>query len=522
MIRALTGKELRQHAVTFAFLFALLLIGLAGITGQRFLSRAAGTGLAGVRLLLITIVPLGCIMLSHVLVAAEFGRKTQLFLDALPLPRWRLIAVKYLLGFFILLAGSIAALAIELTSGRGKATLTAEFTVILVAKVAVWLLFIYSVFFAHSLLGRYRIPVVIASILILLQLQQEGVPTGEFAPFQLVDHRFAYEAHHFPLRELLITVAVSCGLIGIAFWLGLARDATLAGFLAKRMSGPEKAFFTFLTMAGLLSMAYTMERRKELEVVRMPGAVEVERGAVRVAVSAAVASPTSAEQAAIQRVSSLITTEMEALSAYLNCETLPPIFIVHRRDFASDRIENGELKAKQGLMLRANVATETFDQEKFLQRLVHEILLLKSSGRAAKEPNAWVLAGFPSWWMEKRRNAPTRSEDPLRLKQPVELSDEAISDWLKLQKTIGESEAKTLARIGLTALESRYGEEASQRFLRAMFAADVPKDIRGWLSDVTHPMSARLQAATGASLESFAQAWAASLPAVTEEPPKPE
>lgn len=512
MIRALLEKELRQHAVTFAFLFALLLVGLAAINGNRFLNEFAGTGLEGMRLLLVTLVPLGSIMMGHVLIATEFGRKTQLFLEGLPLPRWRLLGIKYLLGLFVLAAGSAAALAIAFQSESESGALTSRYVMIVGAKTAIWLLFAYSVFFTHALLGRYRLPVAIATFLLLAYLGQKGLAVEQFPAFQLIDERFSYEAHHLPVRELWQTFGISAALVAVAFWIGLARDATLAGVLARRMSPREKLAFTFIIIAGIASLGYAIERQEHNEAVRMPGAVEWERGIIRVAGSAAVSAPSSAEQAAVQRIVPLVGTELERVAEYLGCQTMPSIFIVHRRDFKDGRIEKGELKPKQGLMLRVNLTSDSFLEDLFVEHVIWHVFNHKSSGRASAEANAWVLTGFPRWWVRTRTNL-YKKEAHAAVKanqkppEKVELTENSVKQWFTIERKLGSGRALAAAAVGLAILEKEYGQEACRRFLRSMLANDVPQDARGWLRDVINPMPRRFERITGASWPDFISQW---------------
>ena len=109
MMRGLLTKELRQHGTTFAFLFLVLLGALTLIVGNSLLRRAAGGGFSAVQMLHVTFVPIACLVLGQVLIATEFRQKTQLFLEGLPLPRWRMLAVKFTLGLALLVVSVAAA-----------------------------------------------------------------------------------------------------------------------------------------------------------------------------------------------------------------------------------------------------------------------------------------------------------------------------------------------------------------------------------------------------------------------------
>src|SRR5436190_5130922 len=104
MIATLLRKELRQHTGLFVLLGCVLFFGLILVSSNAVLSRSLGSGFAGLKVLLYTLLPAGAMLLGNALIASEFRHKTQLFLEGLPVPRWKLLAVKYatLLGALLL------------------------------------------------------------------------------------------------------------------------------------------------------------------------------------------------------------------------------------------------------------------------------------------------------------------------------------------------------------------------------------------------------------------------------------
>src|SRR5579862_2605905 len=103
MTWTLIRKELRQHWL------AVLLLGLGTMLGYGLIIAAtltkgqAGSGFEVLRLFLALMGPLSAVLLCHRLVVLEYQSRTQLFLEGLPLARWRMVLVKYSLGFLAIL-----------------------------------------------------------------------------------------------------------------------------------------------------------------------------------------------------------------------------------------------------------------------------------------------------------------------------------------------------------------------------------------------------------------------------------
>jgi hypothetical protein len=518
MTRGLVAKELRQHAFTLAFLFLVLLVGLAAIVGNSSLRRSVGVGFEAVHLLLCTFVPIACLVLGQVLIATEFRQQTQLFLEGLPLPRWRMLAVKFALGLGVLIAAVAAALYVAWLRARGAEAMTLRFATLLALKSAGWVWFFYTLCFVHSFLGRYRIPFGVALFFAWLGLNGAGVNIAAFGPFALVDQRFAYEREVLPVEELVVTAALGLGLAVLGFGLGLVRDATVASLLAEKMSSREKVFMTFLIVAMAMLGAYLFEHYKNSTPVQMPGATEARHGVVLVLASAAVDAPTREESAALEHVAKRAAEELGALADYLGCKTFPPVFIVHRRDLKGGEWSDGELKPTQGVLVRANLTDKAFDETSLHTWLVRQTLLAQSSGLAGRERHAWVLDGIGEWWPRRDRGLDDAWLAPARQAMPADFSARHLAVWFTLSRAAGEKPARELAATGLTIFGQRHGTDALRRFLSAMYVRAQPNDFRGWFSDILRPARSRLHSATGVDEKAFVAEWRAAL-ATAPSPP---
>jgi hypothetical protein len=520
MIRGLLTKELRQHGLTFLFLFLVLLGALVLIAGNSVLRRATGGGFSAVLLLHTMYVPLACLVLGQVLIATEFRQKTQLFLEGLPLPRWRMLAVKFGLGLALLIGSVGSAIFVAWWTARNSEAMTPRFATLVALKSAGWVWFLYTLCFAHAFLGRYRVALALTILFVFFTLKGSAVPVGQFGPFALIDDRFAFERHILPVEALVTTGLLGLGLAALGFTLGLVRDASVASLLAEKMSSREKVFITFLVAAALMLGVFLFERYRTATPVRMPGATEAQHSVVRVMASAAVDAPSREETATIERVAKRAADELGALADYLGCKSFPPVFIVHRRDLAAGEWSNGDLKASQGVLVRANLTAAPFDEVSLHRWLVRETLLAHTGGLAGRERNAWALDGL-AWWWPQRAEAAAAGEPfaawlpEAKRAMPVDFSPRDLGRWLSLEKDAGESRARALAASGLGVLAQRHGAEARQRFLSAMFGAERPADSRGWIADVIRPRSRRFYAATGVREKDFVVEWRAAL----NEPP---
>ena len=525
MMRGLLTKELRQHGVTFGFLFLALLGALTLVLSNTLLRQVNGGGLSAVRILHFAFVPIACLMLGQALIATEYRQKTQLFLEGLPLPRWRMLTVKFALGLVVLVFCVAAVLFVAWWSSRGSNGMTPRFAALLALRSMGWVWFLYTLCFVHAFLGRYRLAFVLILIFGFYALSLYDVPVGEFGPFALIDQLFATERHVFPSHDLVVTALLGLGLATLGFGLGLIRDASVASLLAEKMSAREKLVISFLMGAALMLVGFLVEHHKAATPVRMPGAEEAQHGVVCVMASAAVDAPTPEETAIVARVTQRAAEELGALAEYLGCKTFPPIFIVHRRDLAAGEWSDGKLKLSQGVLVRANLTTVPFDETSLHRWLVRAALLAHTSELAGRERNAWALDGLVWWWPVRLNAVP--GPDPAWLgdaKQalPVDFSQRDLDRWFSLWEEVGEDQVGALAATGLGVVAQAHGAEARQHFLSAMFRDARPANLLGWFADTVRSRSARFRATTTIHEKEFVAEWRAALDSTPDSQTQPK
>jgi hypothetical protein len=517
MIRGLIEKELRQHGFALGFLIVLPFAALLLIFSYGALRRAGGGGFEAVRFLLYGFLPLACLVLGQLLIASEYRQKTQLFLEGLPLPRAWMLAVKFSLGLIVVTLMTLLALGYIGWRAHTTEAITPRFAGLLAARSLGWSTCIYALCFAQAFLGRYRVPFGIALITGLLYLSSNGVELSRFGPFALLDARFAFERFLWPVQALAVTGGLIALFTALAFFLGLVRDATVASLLAEKMSSREKLFLTMGSLTAILVVVEVSEQRKNATPVQMPGAFEARHGVVHVLVSAAVDAPSREETATLQRTANAVAQELGALTDYLGCDSYPPIFIVHRRDLSATDLIHGQLKPKQGLLVRANLTAPDFKIDALHVWLLRESLAVHTAGMVDRERNAWAFDAIQWWWPRSAHGTRSGWEEAQRVEHAAAklptFTPEQLHTWYSVRKNLGDNPTDALAGSSLAVLAERHGVDAVHRFLSARFAQSQPFDSRAWLHDVWRSTGARLRAATGLSEETFTAEWRSAMAA---------
>ena len=498
MIATIIRKELHQHWQAFALL-ALLTFGGMGMAGAASQGHGmAGSVFEGLRLILATLIPLAALVVGHRLVALEFRQKTQLFLEALPIARWQMVAAKYLFGFGIVLFLAGGAWLISAILARANEILTPRFLLILASRAAVWSWFFYSLFFLFGFLGRYRFVFGLAVGIGLIALDSlTGIRLSEWGPFALVDGRFAFENASFPIAPLRMTAFLALLCTISSFALGLIREGSVAALLGEKMSHREKMFCTGLIL-GALGLLGTAEEHAAKKPYDLPGAIEEARGTITVKVSAEAKDRGS-------KLAGRSADELANLREYLGVDDLPPVFMIPRADFRPDQFERVVLEKETGVVLQANVEAADFPHEKFRVWLVREVLKARSFERAAREPSKWVLDGFALFWGSR-----SDALEPLAATARLGGKDFTRADvdrWLTFEKRVGADKAEAVAWAGMRALARRHGPDACRAFVRAVLGQNVPQDARATWRDKTDPVARRLQRAAGLSLDQFVAQW---------------
>ncbi len=557
MIRSLIGKELGEHLPVLVLLFVLAGLGCPLLYG---IVRAydMGSSLDTLRWFLLAFVTLSAVILSQRLVAHEYRSKTQLFLEALPVSRALMVAVKYLFGLVLLMALVAAAFGMLLLIGLPGESLSAKFVTMLAIRASAFSLCIYTSLFASGFLGRYRITIFVVMFIGATYLNsQTQFEIRRFGPFALVDERFAYERDEWPVKPLVVTGAMTAVALLLTAGLALVREGSAAAMLAERMSHREKLFVTILVFFFLFTLSTYDSKARNKPFDLLESVVE-QRDGVTVKVSIF-----ATDNEVSRELAQVVASDLFELRQYLKLPRLPPVFIVGRRDLDADLFEWRPLLESEGVLGRANFAAPDFDIQRFLSELVPHLLSVASDGRVEREPNRWVLDGFgPRWGYRDRtesssrdssgdseRDASVRTEATggdstnsgdagstnantanRRATSPDRVlalraaygsakfrpeTDEA--EWLRFRERVGDNVANAVAWSGLEALAQSRGEVACQRFLTTALRLDVPHDVRGGLYEWRHPLREILLREATIGADEFWFAWSEHLKRLRRE-----
>ncbi len=526
MTASLIVKELREHWLP------LLLI--AGIMGLGFLLILAGvmlddsgSRLEAVRRFLVALLPLGVLVLCNRLVVREYQAKTQLFLEALPVSRGRMISVKYLLGLTLVFSAVAIVLAVSILVSLRQETLTARFLGIVSARGCVFAWCLYSFFFLMGLMGRYRVALYVFGVFGIYALDVlTDLELARFGPFVLVDGQFAFERTVFPQRELLTTAAIGLVLMILTLALSLVREGTVATLLAEKMSHREKitvvaALFAFLCAVGLY------EERVEKEPFDLEGGIAAECGQAAVKVSSDDGSSADSagegegqgedeseaeeEQDPSHRLAGLVAKEVAAMQESLGLTDPPPIFVTQWGELDADKFERAELENAEGVLVRANFRGEGWDDGRFLAWLLRELLISWSEERLEWEPNQWVLDGFCTYWTCRDGALAPCDRNRLELRAAygarLGLSARDTAEWFRYRERVGDEIAAAVAWRGLMAFRNRHGDEAFRSFLREALDCSIPPDVRGTVHGWLHPLPRLVKRHGGLDYSDFVDRW---------------
>jgi hypothetical protein len=521
MISTLIEKELREHWAALAAVAIASLVGLLLIMLSAVVRDDQGSALAGLRVFLIMFVTIACLVLGNRLVVREYQGKTQLFLEALPLTRVRIITVKYLLGLGLLVAVVTIVLGLLTLLASRREFISMRFYQIVATRTYCFTLFLYSFFFVMGLLGRYRVAIYLVIFIGMAMIDSmTDLDLRHFGPVALVDERFPFERDELPVQPLLVTLGMAVGFTVLAYLLALMREGSAAALLAQKMTHREKVFIAVLVL-GMLFLGYLYDTKREKEPFDLSGAIVEQSHAA----SVKLAVGSVQEQDAGRRLSRRVHDELAAVTEYLNLAWSPPVFVTTRRDLDANRYELGTLTESEGLLVRVNLSAANFDEKRFLAWLVREFLIAASRGRARLEPKMWVLDGFGLFWVRRDQAGSELLDDRMLALRALYgtadgFGDRERTEWLRFRERVGDDVAAAVAWSGLTTLSRQQGSERCQAFLRSMLGRAVDNDVRAWFTDRRYGLEDQLELTAGVRWPEFLKAWQAELDAARGQLPE--
>ena len=511
MTGTLIRKELHQHWWAFVLISVLSILGVAWILFLTVLQGQGGSHLIALRLHAF-ILAFSSLILGNRLVVAEYGSHTQLFLETLPLPRGRIVLVKYFLGLVVILLCAAGCLAIAMLAGARTEVFTPRFVGILNARYLCYAFFVYSFFFGMGFLGRYRfIGYALIILGVALLTRTRDLEMAEIAPIHLVGSTFPFEREVFPVESLAITGGLGLAFFLLSIALAVTREGSVSSLLGERMSYRDKITLAALSF-GILAALYVVDEQKIKEPYQMGGGTRAE-GTDLAEVTVSPESPAAAQLA------NRIAGDLDAMAEYLGLESMPPVFLIERPDLDPDQFEYGWIENAEGIILRTAYRDPEWSYEKCLEHLAGDIVESASRRRAMKEDRFWVIDGFTLYWPHRgNANAPLDEDRHLLLRAlyGTEIlggidSPRDLKPWFAHQRTIGHNITAGIGWSMLRALEREAGPEATQAFLRSILVLDGNPNVLTTIRDLRDPVPARFRRHTGLELDAFLDTWNAEL-----------
>lgn len=506
MNRVLLLKELRQHGVWLVLLKVLTWIVFVLIARASIADGTGGGTFFGISQGLYYFLPIPIFIICHLLVAVEFRRQTRLFLEGLPLPRWRMIAVKAALVLFLSAMMSGGAVLMGLFISAGTEAITPRFLSILIVSAVIWAWFLASLFFLISFLGRYKVVVMLTLIFGLSWMMNESsVPVGDFPPFALIQ-RFGFERDLWPELALWQTALISLGLFSAAFTIGLAKEGSVAAILGDKMSYRERMLLG-ASIAIVLTAAMVWHV-PPAEPFRLPGAVEEEAGGVRVSVSPEDQNqPVDEEVLLAAYLARRIAEKRDWLGIPPN--EFPPVYVVEKTGMGDEKIDWEDVEGDRVVLMYADYREPGFSKETLLAYSMSWALSVHSNRRVDKEHCYWIVCGIEGLFEmetadEERRQA--REKLAFDTVNDHGLSVEKLMGYDLYSDEAGWREADAVAWMTFRYLEETVGPEKVQALARNTVTRRVTrKDSRPVWREIFHPVPKVFESTTGLSLDAFVE-----------------
>lgn len=476
MSLALIRKELREHGWVFAAVVLFdgvtlaVQLSTAGDQGGRF---AALVRFAGV-------LTLSALVASNRLFAREYGGKTQLFLEVLPITRARVLATKWLLGAAFQGGVMLAAWAATLVYMRRSEVITLDDALRPLLATEAYTLAIWSFSAMAGLLGRYRYVAWMALCLFYFTLAQAEVPAADSPLTRLLSEAIAMARTPVPARSLVEALVMILGSVAVTTVLALTGSGSIAATLAKRMTGRERAFIVAATFVAVVA-ATKLKKEHELPPFELAAATRSTSSRTLVGVM----QTDEVGDDAARSLGAAVARDVDTLTESLHLATPPSVFLLPQRGLEPTVTERATLTGAQGIVVRA---APDIEPSMLRSRVLHELLRDVTESRGLKEDRHALLDGLAVWWAVKddvvlrerwwRRAAASR----------VELDANSIARWSETTERTGECGANALGFALVDTLVAEVGRDRVLELAAKLFTAprtgllaplleDTPEDL---------------------------------------------
>jgi len=499
----LVRKELREHR---GVLIAMLALCILGVLVLLLASLRQGSLLVAWRGMLSIFGPLLALALANRFVVREYGGRTQLFLEILPMSRAQVITVKWLTSAACLLLPMALCFGFILMVASTRVELTPHFVQLLALRGFVFLMFVHALAFFVGLTGRYRYVLWMALVALgFLANSLWQMPPQQWPPMLLVSAAMPFERELAPVQALWMTSGMTLALIAAAFALSLGFQGSWVVALARRMSLREKIIVTSVFLAVVYGIVLVEDRKPKPPFTVLSGSFSApDKPRVMVAQAEGVS-----QEVATSLVNQL-AADLKALQEYLALDRLPVVAVLPDASIDAELFLPADLPDSDGVVVRAAVGAERYDESAFRAFALGRVLDWYSSGRASRESRRWLLDGFTRWYSGREDPA---QHDLLKLRAVAALQAiepggpsalaQALQRWLATREQLGDCLADALAWRTAQWLHDSAGDEAFQQLARSLFGKRPASDIRAYLAE--RPVDALLQGVGAPTIAALAE-----------------
>lgn len=512
MTLVLIQKELRRNWPTFLMLGLFTWLVVFTIAYRVNADGTGGGAFPGVGWGLLYMMPISGIILGHVLISSEYQAKTQLFLEGLPLPKWRMITWKLVLGFFLACLYAVGSVLIGWLLAMGSEPVTGRFLGVLLTSACGWAMFSAGFFFVTGFLGRYRIIIYLTLAITLLLVINSTIPISDFPPYALIaNSRFGFEREVWPFFDLKITAAIIIGWIAIAYLLGLAKEGSISSMLGEKMSYREKMFIGGAFGIGLMTLSPFLFEEPKGEPFAIPGAIEEDWEGVTVTISPEeLNKPVDLEISIAAKLARRLAQARDWLG--IPEADFPRVFVVEKSDIEEvERIDWDDVEGDNVVLMYAGYRQPEFTEGRLLSWTMSQVLRKNSKDRVTHEDRWWIVCGLEGLWEMEEAEPETIAEREQMAVEAVQkegLTIESLEGWSLYQDDVEWRSADAVAWMGMRLLQKEKGREVVQKLAKATVTKPFTrKDARAVVWDYRNPVKPAFEAATGESLESFVEKW---------------
>jgi len=474
-MRRLVLKELKEHGWVLAVLFVLFGLGLAGLLSR---DDEDGGRFAALQSFLWTFGPVGALVAGNRLVVREYGGKTQLFLEVLPISRLRVAVTKWLFGLGWVWLSGVTAWAVNLWWQRRNTIVSWEDALHALVPALLWLAACWSLCFVAGLLGRHRLlfwsllGVSVYALEEVAQLELRATP-----PFHLVSDVLS-AANDWPAAvDVLTCVAIIVVGLVTGLVLAVAGEGSIASALSGRMTSRERILSVTVVLGGFALVA-TLNRNRDRPAFALESVKPTESPVGPIGVLPGEGVSPEQAQGLVERVAVEVVTLVKAL----DFPRLAGVYVVSQRGLDPDVILRVPLGEKDGVVYRANLADSRFDELNLRYRILHTIISDHTADRALEEDRHWLLDGLATYWTVRGDSEGRAMLRRRAAASPVSLSVESVHRWSETFEAAGDCFGMAISFTLVDAAIDELGEAAVIELAKQTFRKPH-KDLRDFFTE---------------------------------------